>query len=316
LADVGPQIADPGQEPGKAAGTGWSYDPTLNFDRIHIIESLSEPGRASRTGQRLFEELESLCAGTPAHVEYHPVHAKAELSALMLAIVTEAQRGHFPFVHFEAHGEKRQPGRSTTSRGMVLASGELFSWSELAPYLIEINKVTRLRLLVFVATCFGADIATLVQPLDRAPARVLIGPRDTISIEKLETGTFAFYRTLLRTLDGSQAVNDMNRATRGAFFPFTAEWLFLNIWKGYFNELTTEPAIAARVEPMIAEMALQGVPAAELARRREIMKTQLRDRKSVFESSYRRFFFIDKDPEIADRFRMTYEACFEEGTQA
>src|SRR5712691_12216542 len=92
---------------------------------------------------------------------------------------------------------------------MVLASGELFSWGELAPYLIEINKATRLRLLVFVATCFGADIATLVRPRERAPARVLIGPRETISINTLERGTFAFYRSL-RSGDGTQAVIDMN----------------------------------------------------------------------------------------------------------
>jgi len=92
---------------------------------------------------------------------------------------------------------------------MVLASGELFSWGELAPYLIEINKATRLRLLVFVATCFGSDIATLVRPRERAPARVLIGPRETISINTLERGTFAFYRSL-RSGDGTQAVIDMN----------------------------------------------------------------------------------------------------------
>jgi len=84
-----------------------------------------------------------------------------------------------------------QGGRAL-ARGMILASGELFSWKDLAPYLIAINKATRLRLLVFMATCFGADVATLVRPLDRAPARVLIGPRETISVDTLETGTFTF----------------------------------------------------------------------------------------------------------------------------
>lgn len=46
----------------------------------------------------------------------------------------------------------------------------MIRWTDVAPFLIEINRATRLRLLVYVATCFGADIATLVRPTERAPA--------------------------------------------------------------------------------------------------------------------------------------------------
>jgi hypothetical protein len=297
------------------SGTSWSVDPTLHFDRLHIIESLSDPGHSRRTGQRLFEELESVWAKTPLHVEYHPVQNKSNLSSLMLSLVGEAQRGHFPILHLEAHGENRQPGKSTTSRGMVLASGELFSWNELAPYLIETNKATRLRLLVFIATCFGADVATLVRPLDRAPARVLIGPRETISNNTLEKGTFTFYRSL-RGGDGTQAAIDMNQATDGAFFPFTAEWLFLTILKGYFNEHTTERQVAARTERIVAPMALAGLSSVQLDAARRDISARLRDRKLVFDASYRKFFFVDEHPEIADRFRMTFESCFEEAAPA
>lgn len=137
-----------GETLGTVAGTEtepWSVDPTLNFNRIHIIESLPEQGRSCRTGQRLFEELEPLCATTPAKVEYHPVETKAEFCGLMLSLVSEAERGGFPFLHLEAHGASRAPGKSSTSRGMVLASGELVLWSELAPYLVAINEATRLR---------------------------------------------------------------------------------------------------------------------------------------------------------------------------
>jgi hypothetical protein len=44
---------------GTSATPPWTVDPTLAFDRLHIIESLPERGRSMRTGQRLFEELES-----------------------------------------------------------------------------------------------------------------------------------------------------------------------------------------------------------------------------------------------------------------
>jgi glutathione S-transferase len=288
----------------------WSVDPTLRFDRIHIIESL-DTGFAGRSGLRLSEELESLTAPTPVKVVYHAVKDKAEFRAAMLAIVAQAQVGHFPLVHLEAHGEKRQSGISTASRGMVLASGELFSWHELQPYLVEVNRATGLRLLVFVATCFGADVATLMQPTQRAPARIVVGPTETIRLDVLETGTVAFYRTLFESGDGAQALIAMTKATGGAFLPLSAERHFLNIMLAYYNE-TTPANIAARVERQIAPMVLQGVPSAEIDKRRQAMRAFLSDFKMVFDTHYRRFFFVDEHPEIADRFRMTFESCFQQ----
>ena len=86
----------------------------------------------------------------------------------------------------------------------------------------------------------------------------------------------------------------------------------MRILLGYFNDATNEPQVAARAERVVADMILRGVPPAVAALQREPLQTFLRDRKHVFDSTYRRYFFVDKYPEIADRFRMTYESCFEE----
>lgn len=289
----------------------WSVDPTLRFDRVHVIESL-DTGFAGRSGRRLVEELESLTAGGPVKVTYHPVDGRDLLRAVLLGIVSEAQVGHFPLIHIEAHGVQRGPGRSSTSPGIELASGEVIRWTEIAPFLVEINRATRLRLLVYVATCFGADMVTLVRPTDRAPARVLIGPKDSISMGVLETGTNTFYRSLFRKGDGSQALREMNEATNNAFFPFSAEWMFLQVLKDYFNERTTPEQVAIRAEPFVADMVLNGASwtQAENARRR--MHAFLSDRKLVFDTQYRHFFFVDLHPEISERFRMTFESCFQE----
>jgi hypothetical protein len=40
------------------------------------------------------------------------------------------------------------------------------------------------------------------------------------------------------------------------------------------------------------------------------MHAFLSDRKLVFDTHYRRFFFVDEHPEIAARFQMTFESCF------
>jgi hypothetical protein len=193
-----------------------------------------------------------------------------------------------------------------------IASGEGIRWTEIAPFLIEINRATRLRLLVYVATCFGADIATLVRPTDRAPARMLIGPKDSISMGVLETGTNTFYRSLLQKGDGGQALRDMNKATNNVFFPFSAEWLFLQILEGYFNEYTTPEQVAIRAERIVAHMVLTGASPRQAEMARQQVHAFLSDRKMVFDTQYRHFFFVDVHPEIAERFRMTFESCFQE----
>src|SRR5690606_27767860 len=66
----------------------WSVDPTLRFDRIHVIESLGT-GFAGRSGRRLAEEIESLAAGGPVKVSYHPVDGRDLLWAVLRVIVSE-----------------------------------------------------------------------------------------------------------------------------------------------------------------------------------------------------------------------------------
>jgi hypothetical protein len=89
--------------------------------------------------------------------------------------------------------------------------------------------------------------------------------------------------------------------------------MFLEILVGYYNDATNDQQVAARAERIIVEKILGGMPPAVAVAQREAMRSFLRNRRMLFDSTYRTFFFVDKHPEIADRFRMTYELCFEEG---
>jgi hypothetical protein len=86
--------------------------------------------------------------------------------------------------------------------------------------------------------------------------------------------------------------------------------LFLEILKGYYNQSTTEEQIAARTERYVAPLALQGVSPDEIAWRRNIMKANLADRPRLFNACYQKFFFVDKYPENAKRFILSFERCF------
>jgi hypothetical protein len=294
----------------------WAVDPTLRVDRIHVIESLpeDEQGWYARTGARLFEELQDIWARTPVVPHLHVIHRRDELSDLLRRLVGEASEGHFPLLHFETHGIDREPGPTTTSAGLSLGSHEEVRWRDLAPFLAAINEATKLNLIVFMSACYGLDVATLVQPLEPAPVRVLIGPMRKIRIPDIDKAVPAFYRSLFRDRDGAAAFNEMNRALPDgpAFLVMTAEKMFLDILLGYYNEMTTDEAVEERVEGIIRHRVAAGASPQAANAGREWMRAMLRDRRRVFDEAYRRFFFIDKHPEIAERFQMTYEGCFQE----
>jgi hypothetical protein len=289
----------------------WAVDSQIHISHIHVIESLDD-GFAGRTGTRLFQDLEPLCHPKDVRPLLHTPRDRAALFTLLDQIARDAEHGQYPLLHFETHGIAVQD-RRRTSPGIVLASREGVTWQELSPRFTVINEHTRLRLLVFMAACYGADLATLIQPLAPAPVRFIIGPTEEVPARAIETATGAFYRALLQNGDGNAAFRAID-AARGpddpVFWKLPAETLFLEIVKGYYNEMTTDEQITARVEGLVAPLALRGVPANETVRQRAILKAHLEDRRWLFEKCYRRFFLVDKYPEIAERFILSFERCF------
>jgi hypothetical protein len=287
----------------------WAVDSTYHISHIHIIESLDD-GFAGRTGTRLFQQLETLCHGTEATPILHNPHNRTQLFDLLNRFTRDAEQGQYPLLHFETHGIAVQSGQ-TTSPGIVLASDEGVTWQELAPSFTAINEATQLRLITFMAACYGADLATLIQPLDRAPVRLVVGPTEELSARVIETATINFYRTLLQTSDGNAAFGAINsRLDPGdpGFWKLPAEALFLDILKNYYNESSTQDRIAARAEGDIAPLALKGFNADAIGKAREKRKMEIH--KELFDQCYEKFFFVDKYPEIAERFILSFERCF------
>jgi hypothetical protein len=253
----------------------------------------------------------------PIEPHLHVIRTREQLCDLLRCIIAEAQAGQFPLLHFETHGVDREPGRTSTSIGLSLASNEVMSWLDLAPYLTAVNEATRLNLIAFVSACYGLDMATLFQPLKPAPVRIVIGAMREIEVPEIDRATRAFYQSLFRDRSGGAALEAMNATIapgRTPFLVLTAEKMFLDIVIGYFNDATNEPQIAARAERIIVDKILGGMPPAVAVAQREPMRAFLRDRKKIFDAAYRTYFFVDKHHEIADRFRMTYELCFQEAS--
>jgi hypothetical protein len=160
----------------------------------------------------------------------------------------------------------------------------------------------------------------ILEPTDRAPARLIIGPNRTLSDSEVETANLAFYNTLFNgPFDGFLAYKAMNDAieppsdTRRQLFDSTsAELMFRWVMRGYFRDQCTEQRIAALVEGQVAPLALRDNSPQFLAAMRTEMRAALTNHRKVFEDARRRFFFCDVQPENCARFNITFEDCWKD----
>jgi hypothetical protein len=282
----------------------------IGFNRIEIIESVSEgDGWAGRTGHRLFEIIQPLgLASAPSvDVRYASVRTKAEFFTRLDRIVRDARtNGRKPVLHIEAHGDRD---------GLTVGSGDLVPWPELRNHFTELNQMTRVELIVFLSACDGAQLIRLLQPHDRTPFRLLIGPRRIMKAGELEDGCTAFYRTMFRTADCIDAVDAMNAAIPAGDEPFRmcrAEAAFLQIMAHCFAENRTPAGLDERLDRMMKKLRAQhpelGVE--QLAQTRCVYATQLMDFRWQHQLILNRFFFLDEFPDDADQYEeISYEEC-------
>src|SRR5258708_1509796 len=90
----------------------------------------------------------------------------------------------------------------------------------------------------------------------------------------------------------------------------SAEQMFQEIMRNYFQRHGSARSIAARVEEQVAPLALTGRDARFLASMREGMRTHISDHRGLFEHYRRLFFFIDEQPEGSERFDIWFESCW------
>src|SRR3569833_2144336 len=140
----------------------------FGFFLIYVIESLSTYETA--TGSALYPAIISRWTSQNPYLKSDllTVNTKEEFISTLSDIERTASSPSqdIPFLHLEIHGRKE---------GLVLASGELVSWLELADSLRWINIKTKHNLLISMATCHGAFLFSAVLPSHTAPCFAFIG---------------------------------------------------------------------------------------------------------------------------------------------
>lgn len=199
------------------------------FNKIWVIESL--PSGEMRTGKNLFEnQLENAKQVQQGLViDFADPITKCELFDALGEIRNEALSGTYPIIHFDCHG---------CENGLETASGELVKWDEIREILIEINRSTRLNLMIVIAACNGAHLIKTSTKLDAAPFWAIIGPKKKVSAGHIQDNFGRFYESFLSDLDGDKAINILNegagRQDRVYHF-LSAAGLFSRAYRAYYS---------------------------------------------------------------------------------
>ncbi|MEX8549429.1 MAG: hypothetical protein V5804_17655, partial [Mucilaginibacter sp.] len=192
----------------------------ITFDSIFVLQSLPEGDKM--TGSNLYNDLLSRrVRQMPGfHTEIHDISDKEVFDNLMNQIKIACSNNDIrPYLHFEMHGCKE---------GIQLSNRELLTWEKLYNYFVKINEILRNQLFVSFATCYGAYIFQVIDPLKRSPMFGFIGPSDQISADNIEIDFYGYFDVLLSTKDFDLAIEALNNTNHTNKYVFNTSELIFN----------------------------------------------------------------------------------------
>lgn len=205
---------------------------------IFLVRSLPQcdEGVARRVAEQLQDESRVL-DGIP--VEHEAVGSYAEFSHLVDELGRRADTGFRPMLHIDAHG---------SSAGVQFANGEMVEWDLVVGRLRELNKRTRMNLVVSLGVCEGAAALLGVKNEWRAPFVALLAPTAPIRSSAVESWVLSLYRGVIRDrpLGDNLRAADASIGDLGKFARCSFKDLFDMGLEGYLRDHCDRAALRAR----------------------------------------------------------------------
>jgi hypothetical protein len=206
----------------------------IRFNCILVAESL--PADEPQTGRILHGYIKGILDDLemPVQASHVAIGGVNDFSRLIDGLTVQAtQVGLLPILHIEAHGSE--------NAGLVFADESLLSWPAFCEMITPLNRATRLKLVVVVAACYGADLLSGVRLSKAAPCFAFIAPTREIDVGEVMGRFRDLYRAMLTTLDAQRTFDAMNsqRLESGVLVPQTAQHWFELLMRKYLREQVT-----------------------------------------------------------------------------
>ena len=264
----------------------------FSFNKIYVIESLSssEP----LTGVNLFNDLLKWKSQEIKKLQTQliQVNSRNEFFDCIETIKNEVvNASRLPLLHFEIHG-------STKKDGLVLNSGQLITWLELANRFREINILINHNLVVSFATCYGAHLYREIRPTDKAPFWGFVAPWEEVGVGDVEVSFNSFFDTLLSTLNFNEAVNKLNETNNlpYRYHFYNAEEVFEKIYDTYETVNYSPDNYNKRILGLMSK-ALSNINVRQtmtIPEVRRFFEDKLINAKEEYRKQYRKIFLMEE----------------------
>ena len=275
---------------------------------LHIVEWL--PSNERQTGTELYSRLKNHERFT---VVLDRCVSKADVFKALERVAENCQAGRNPIVHFESHGDGRNPEWSEGLVGPAEDSAEeLLSWSELAPILRHLNLLTRFNLQMVAAACYGGSAISAIEAPMAMPFTATLGFIGKVNPSDLFNAMRELYRAMLNGCAGDASIESAQRELpEGCHLHFeTAHTLAHKLMSMYARDHLNPTSLRERAERYLAhgrqsDISMNLERATNLIRNVSIEGLQ----KAV-----PIWFAFDQIPENRERFRFDFKRILAHAT--
>lgn len=275
----------------------------VHTNGIVLIDFLA-PGEY-QTGRSLYESYVLPTWKDCANIFYYSATTRAALISVLNGVISAARDQQFsPILHIDSHG-------STTGMSTAMVGGESMSWSELATYLVEINRACKFNLILVTSSCHGANVISQLTPPGPAPFWGNIGPPDSTNNHALLGDFGEFYKIFLSRFEFTPAFEALNariidRSHRYVFT--TADYWFIKLYAAFVHQEGSKVQLHRRVDRvfnLIPGAARQGRKRQAAIRKR--LMDQMQDHVGYYKKFSLEFFMEEACPGTIERFGITFE---------
>lgn len=269
------------------------------FSCVYIVQFLSSHDTL-KTGRELFDYLQPYASAVEIGLEFHDVRTATDFLSALEVIAEHCRRtGSGPLLHLETHA---------TVDGIGINNAEFIPWGSLKEPLTELNRLSRMNLLVTLAACHGFNLVKALRPGDESPVWALFGPIEQVLPSDIRQGFQSFYRSLLEEPDLNAAIHALKEADRSypeAWLFENAELFFAKTYGSYLDEHIGPETLLEREEGIVRSLCERGV--LDTPALRQSIRAMYADQYAIFEVFKRRFLMLGRFPENESRFSITLE---------
>lgn len=193
----------------------------------------------------------------------------------------------------DAHGSEE---------GVSIGSNPNIKWSDLTGYFRQINRYSKMNLILILGSCHGAYGLKMIEPGEPAPFLCLFGPKSKINSQILQYFYRDFFTIMLNEKNLTNTLKSLMDQYREFIYFSTASGMLKEAYKQYYGNKNKLNLLIHRLKLRKKIIKSTHIPANLKIEKLELLKNDKIFNKTMFDDFTSKFFMFDEIPENRERY--------------